>query len=395
MPVALPRELLEQILSDPQLDPLTLGRCCQLSKDWVNFIRPRLYRHLSFNLIDSDPDENDGSTCQQITRRTYGLIMRLRGSRRLRALVKEVTFEDLSFNDYIDQVNGHAPDEYVPSSGVDNSIQDFVRTVLDVCYNVERLALPRFDREERAVDCLNSLYEWADLEEGGPPTALYLPLFEPASAVLVLRASSFIDTLVVVGEEDSEDGVSTPHFRAPFFDFGNLSLSTLHVTAAGFNYVVNAAEVIHALITSSRSSLRSLAFPLHPDFQIDFSEYPHLQHLDLEVSRNRHFSDNNTAEHALSHLPLSLSSLSLYTINGFESSHIARLAASLPLSLTQLRLDQAAPDELLSVLSHLPQRSRLRLLRCQAYRRSDLVNYTPVEDACRALGIELRLTWWN
>jgi hypothetical protein len=104
MPPLLPRELIEQVLSDDQLSKADLAGVCLLSKDYSEFGRRRLYRDVEVMLIEEEDD--DYSDCgfdydrTPITfwfssKSTANLLRTLKASSTLGRLVHNVAFIEI------------------------------------------------------------------------------------------------------------------------------------------------------------------------------------------------------------------------------------------------------------------------------------------------------------
>jgi hypothetical protein len=142
MPVSLPRETLEQILEDKNLDQATLANCCRLSKNWVDFIRPRLYRRLTFRVTDSEEagGQRWEDTKHHYTFATLSLVMSLRKHEYLSSLVREAQIQDLGASRHPLYLTG----DEMPNapSGFATTILSLFSTVLYTCPELEELGLP-------------------------------------------------------------------------------------------------------------------------------------------------------------------------------------------------------------------------------------------------------------
>lgn len=366
MPSPLPRELLEQIMGDDVLDHRTLASCCRLSKDWVDFVRPRLYRHLVFDFCYSmdDCDVESTETELHYTHRNLALILTLRRDPFLARLVKQVSFKRIETTEQ--------------ASGLVSTTRGLLSAVLRVCTDVERIDIPSFD-VDKSVDYVGQYFNRRDSDDH-VPSELVIP-YITESATILFWTASYCTRSLTIGDGPYIAPLGEPVTFQPGLE--KFSLARLHLYGRGLLDVDEREDFIEALSTGSQETLTSLVLPLDGTFKIDFSTFTLLRHLQLDFSTG---TTSDFDQRTLATIPSTLSSLAL---SGHNLTP-ATLASLLPSSLLQLRLANTSPAYLLALLQILPPSSKLRLLHAQNSSKqpySRRHEFRAVEEACVALGV--------
>ncbi|GAA5868123.1 hypothetical protein JCM8547_003351 [Rhodosporidiobolus lusitaniae] len=258
----LPRELIEQILKDPEFDHQTLGRCCLLARSYYPIMLPLLYRRIEIHVLD-DHEGNEALVPfdERQTRYSAGsfaLVKRFMESPSTAELVREVSFHTGSIYD-------------TKPSLMFTSSRDAFITVMQLLPRLESFDIRHHDDRE----CVHWLERsWLDLPDRARPGRATLGSLNSDAWIVIQETQRDLKHLVF--RNGANDAIRTA--PAPV----DLRLESLRI----INHFLHASqatfdEIFNALVGSSRLSLRSLSTATNA--VKDFSSFRNLQRLTLQV----------------------------------------------------------------------------------------------------------------
>ncbi|GAA6029731.1 hypothetical protein JCM8097_001023 [Rhodosporidiobolus ruineniae] len=332
MPRPLPTELLDQILTDEDLDQVTLARCCCLSRARLDYFRSRLYSLVEIRFSLTEEDMGMGDTDFIYDRQSAALLVALGRYPQLGALVRSTVFLT----------------EGVEDSNIYTTKRQAVRGVLDACPNLQGLACPPYGERE-IYDVLDRVQEerkFCLLDLGYPDNDMWDRL---AMQRHDLEHLVFSNDDAAWRADPPDDGQAD-----------GLQLQSLTFLSASKGRTRDPA-FFRALTADSHNSLIRLRMPFTPGVVADFSIFPNLAQLELRTTPQADISavlaSIRTARN-LTHLglPTSLSPqdrTALFASGG--------LSAALPSTLKSLTLPHnVGPEDVLAVVEQV-DRERARL----------------------------------
>ncbi|GAA6029692.1 hypothetical protein JCM8097_001004 [Rhodosporidiobolus ruineniae] len=344
MPPPLPRELMEQILGDERLDERTLARCCRISRDYLDFVRTRLYSHVDILYTPADVQIYDDAAYVYDTQ-SAALLFTLGRYPHLGGLVRSAAF----------RMDGY------PASNICMTRRQAVVSVVNACPKLRRLGCPAW-AETEVYHFLKKVKErsFTLLDLGFPQDGIW--------AVLEQRQSS-IEHLVFLNSDMGWSFSSAP----PDKPLDNLRLRSLIIDQYA-DETDPVSEVLRALTSASHHSLSFLRIDFNPYIRSNLGVFSSLAKLELNTHEGDDMSDLLAALYTANHLTY----LALHgSATPGQREHLLRpgngLATHLPSTIRALYLPQNfLPDELQALL---PELSRLSALR--------LVGFTPPSQPIR------------
>ncbi|GAA5868157.1 hypothetical protein JCM8547_003361 [Rhodosporidiobolus lusitaniae] len=171
MPAPLPRELIEQIISDLEGDPKTLSRFCLAGKAYLAFSRAVLYRHVTVEIfeMESDYGEDDDEEEQiySLASKSGDRLRRFGDMPHLAQLVRHVTLQHTIS---------------CPHTGYSTSPDDALEWIMEILPRFESFKLIE-ERETSANDWLCAT--WLPKKDRARPSRLELVDFIPATWTLI------------------------------------------------------------------------------------------------------------------------------------------------------------------------------------------------------------------
>jgi hypothetical protein len=330
MPPSLPRELIEQILGDVELEKADLARVCLLSKSFLDFGRRSLYctvevvtlyvRRTEEQIWQQPPSPEARLPLYQFAETAVRLLHVLQNAPTVAALVQAASFTEVYDVDPSDP-------RISDSGGFDLNEQIF--DVLSACSNITSLALPK------QTNWFQECRMWLRMPNRQRLDTIDFGLFEPA-VFDVLEDLQDVKHLLFT----SELAYPNTHVPIPSTGLSNLRLASL----CSADWRMQRRGICGFLARSSVDTLRTLHLSCSP---IDLTTFSAVVTLEINDSRSTTFAEVLSA---IPTFPSTLVVLSLAYSNihlsygEFLRGELKELARCLPSTVLSLHLPSRFGD---------------------------------------------------
>ncbi|GAA5992911.1 hypothetical protein JCM5350_008354, partial [Sporobolomyces pararoseus] len=261
-----PVEVMNEIFRSSDLDSRTLARCCRLSRRYLESAQKWLYHHVNIRMSQRKAKESDiGGVTPKLSPSTEKLLSLLENNPRLAALVKSVKSET-TFNEGYGYGNRRYEgmlDRLCKSAPFLDSLV-FKCLVGDNIYHIKpewddrALPYPQIQEEETYRDELDRYIEVKGVD-------------------LTPHSYLFLSQLVNLRVLHIRRAVRNP-IGMPFeYDLGLTKLESVRI------HKITPDFDIKQFLSSSAATIRDLQVPYNFVFDLDLSDYPQLNRLELTM----------------------------------------------------------------------------------------------------------------